>query len=237
VLGLVPLAFVLGALWPLNPWDFPTYAVVALSALLVASWRRYETPLKSLLIALGNWVIVGALAYVLFLPFHLTYVSPFVGLERWKGSATPLTDYLTIHGLFLFLILAALIVDFCFGTDLNPSARLIRLGMRRWRQLPRLVHLHRIMVSGTPLYRLGLSLTAAGCVLAIGLVLARRPVLALIVGLATLASLLAVRGRRTKAEDPIAIRQRLWHEHRVQAVHAGMGGLGAGFGRGPWGCC
>jgi uncharacterized membrane protein len=192
--------------------------MVALAALLVASWRRYETPLKSLLNALGNWGIVGALAYVLFLPFHLTYVSPFVGLERWKGSATPLADYLTIHGLFLFLILVGLFVDFCFGTDLNPSARLIRLGMRRWRQLPRLVHLHRVMVSGTRLYRVGLWLAAVGVVLAIGLVFSRRPVLGLIVFLGTLATLLAVRGRTANAEGPMAIRQRLWQMTLVLVI-------------------
>jgi YYY domain-containing protein len=218
VLGLVPLAFVLGALWPLNPWDFPTYAVVALGALLLASWRRYATPLRSLLNAFGNWVVVGVLAYLLFLPFHLLYVSPFVGLERWKGSVTPLADYLTIHGLFLFLIVAALMVDFWFGTDLNPSARLIRLGIRRWRQLPRLLHLHRVMVSGSRLYRVGLCLTAVGCLLAIGLVLSRMPVLALIVGLGTLATLLAVRGRSASAEGPMAVRQRLWQMTLVLVI-------------------
>ncbi len=218
VMGLVPLSFVLGALWPLNTWDFPTYALVALGALLVASWRRSATPLKALLDALGSWVIVVALGYALFLPFHLRSVSPFAGLEPWRGSPTPLADYLTIHGLFLFLIVAALLVDFWFGRDLNPSARLIRLGLRRWRHLPRLVHLHRVLVSGTPLYRAGLCVPAVGGLLAVLLVFSRKPLLTLIVVLGTLATLLAVRGRTANAEGPTALQQRLWQMTLVLVI-------------------
>ena len=49
-----------------------------------------------------------AASFALFAPFHEHYVSSFTGVERWRGARTSLGDYLTVHGLFLFLIASGL---------------------------------------------------------------------------------------------------------------------------------
>ena len=82
----VLLALVLGALWPVNTWDFPTYALIALVALaLQQAQRGFSSRGLAALAVRGAGLI--ALAYVLFLPFHRRYYSVFNGVERWQGAA------------------------------------------------------------------------------------------------------------------------------------------------------
>jgi YYY domain-containing protein len=134
-LGL--LALVLGALWPINTWDFPTYALVAFAALGLREWWRDGTLTgRALLATLWRWGLVMLLSRLLFLPFHNAYGSAYNAIERWTGERTGLADFLVVHGLFLFLIIFALIVDFLHGRGHNGAVRLLRfrahhLGRRR----------------------------------------------------------------------------------------------------------
>ena len=110
------LALVLGSLWPLNTWDVPTYALVALAALVLReSLRRGRFSAAGVAVAAGRWVLVVAAAYALFLPFHLRYDGVFDGVARWRGSRMAVGDYLTIHGLFLFAIASAVLLDLWAG--------------------------------------------------------------------------------------------------------------------------
>lgn len=191
---LALLALVIGALWPLNTWDFPTYALVALAAFILSGWRRYGGLSAGMLGGVaGRWILLLILGYALLLPFHRNYGSAVSGIEPWRGSRTPLNDYLTIHGFFLFAITAALLTDFWLARDLNAVARLFRLGLRRWYRLGRLNRLHGRLVSPSPLYALGLYLAALGGLLTVGLAVLGKGVPAVIVALMTLTGLLFFR--------------------------------------------
>jgi len=178
------LALVLGSLWPLNTWDVPTYALVVLVALVL----RYRP-----ILAAAQWALLVALAYVLFLPFHLRYDGAFDGVARWHGSRTPVGDYLTIHGLFLFVIASAVLVELWAARDANAVVRTARLGVRSWDRLRRFRELRRLLVRPAPGVALAGRAAVAGLLLAAALAVLGEGVSAVVVAVAVV-TLLALAG-------------------------------------------
>ena len=139
------LGLVLGALWVTNSWDLPTYALIALCGLAVATLSVDRSRRGLVRLAAGFAGLVGV-AYLAFLPFHRHYASVFEGVTRWQGSRTGLTDYVTVHGLFLFAITSALVVELAYARDLGGVARSYRIGLRRWDRFGRFRDLSRALV-------------------------------------------------------------------------------------------
>ena len=104
------VALVLGSLWPLNTWDYPTYAgiVVAAFTLGVLASERWGARPLGVGLALGGGVV--ALSYLLFLPFHLRYEGFNNGLVV-SETQTALWQYLGIHGLFVFITFSYLLKE------------------------------------------------------------------------------------------------------------------------------
>ena len=104
---LFPLT--LGGLWITNTWDLPTYGILTFIILLLYEWRNTEeTYLSKIFKAFKSWLIIIILSYVFYYPFHRYFANPYTGITLWKGSKTPLADYLMIHGFFLYIITAYL---------------------------------------------------------------------------------------------------------------------------------
>ncbi len=99
------LGLVIGALWPANTWDFPTYLGLAVLGIGLAEYRRLGRLDRDWAVAVG-WQAAGilALSRVLFGPFFAYYAVPYTSVELWRGPRTGLQDYLTVHGLFLFVL-------------------------------------------------------------------------------------------------------------------------------------
>jgi YYY domain-containing protein len=145
----------LGALWVTNSWDFPTYSLLAVCAVAIGTLspgvgRRRIAALTARLAALL------LLAYLAYLPFHLQYESVFDGVARWDGTRTGLGDYLTIHGLFLFAIMSAIVVRLAVAADLGAVARAYRAGITAWDRFGRYRDLRQALVRPTRLHRVGL---------------------------------------------------------------------------------
>ena len=128
----VLLALVLGALWPVNTWDFPTYALIALVALtLQQAQRGFSRGGLAALAIRGAGLI--ALAYVLFLPFHRRYYSVFNGVQEWDGGRTRINDYLTIHGVFLFAIVSGLLsFGYLYAISIHNVPMAIVMSLVMW---------------------------------------------------------------------------------------------------------
>jgi YYY domain-containing protein len=134
-LGLMGL--VLGALWPINTWDFPTYALVAFAGLGLREWRRDgKITVRGFLSVAWRWALLVVLARLLFQPFHAAYGSAYTSVERWQGTRTTLPDFFIVHGLFLLAIAFALFHDFAFGKGHNGVVRLARPGAHAAAALP-----------------------------------------------------------------------------------------------------
>jgi YYY domain-containing protein len=185
---LALLALVLGALWVTNTWDLPTYALLALCGIalttIVVDHSRTSL-LRCFCAAVG---VIGG-AYVAFLPFHLHSYSVFDGVQRWEGRQTPLFDYLTIHGLFLFAIVSGFAARFAFSPDLCVPARRARIFLRRPLQMSRTRTLERALARPGPVTLAGVVAVGVAIVVAIVCALTAQWPAVVVVPLLTLAAL------------------------------------------------
>ena len=178
------LGLCVGSLWVINTWDYPTYMLIMLVALVIGlytsisrsdralavrSCERWQGSMRS---ALG-WralVLIGV-SYGAFLPFHLTYVPGYTSVERWQGSTTRLEDYLIAHGFFLFVLATFLVSELLRRDRKAGPVHTLRLILTRWDRLPRLVRLYKTLVGGRSFwYRLGL--WGLGAILCLSIILA-----------------------------------------------------------------
>lgn len=91
--------FVLALHRVVNPWDYPTYAVITLTAFAYALWRSGRLDPRALAATvLGVGVGVTAASQLLFQPFHAAYVDFYGGLTPTPGT-TPAAQWLLIFGL------------------------------------------------------------------------------------------------------------------------------------------
>ena len=187
------LGLVVGALWPMNTWDFPTYAVLAAAALF---WREQARRGRVDGAVFWNvawrWGALIVIAFAAFLPFHRHYARAYSSIELWKGSRTPLWAYLTIHGFFLFVLVTYLLSELRAGRGHNPLVRVLAIALRRWYALRRLRHWHRVLVRPSPWYNLTLSALATLGYMLLALVIFKQLVFALAIALIVLAGLLAL---------------------------------------------
>lgn len=111
-------ALAVGALWPTNTWDYPSWGLVAAGAIMIGAWRRtfpagqdawavhggtrWGGPLAWALRVAATGLPLLALSLLLYLPYHLWYVTPYSDFAAWEGYRTQAKDYLVVHGLFLF---------------------------------------------------------------------------------------------------------------------------------------
>ena len=80
---IVLLDLAVEALWPLNTWDFPTYAFSCSVSFSSQPPARHDLARDAR--AVARWVVVVDLGYLAFLPFHDRYVSSFDGFARWQA--------------------------------------------------------------------------------------------------------------------------------------------------------
>ncbi len=140
-LTLGTTALILGGLYTMNGWDFPTYLALTLVCIALQQWLTYETRISPALLldiftAAGSLI---ALSLLLYIPFYLNFNSPAQGIGIvGTGDRSSLSDEILIYGLFAFMFLSLLFVSsmkrplFAFSllrgntTSQQPNAR------RRW---------------------------------------------------------------------------------------------------------
>ena len=106
------LGLTVGALFAINSWDYPTYLLLSLGvvglAALVFTMGRVTG--RTLFLAGAGGLGVWLLGILFFAPFHLDYEGsidfPFIEGHQF---ATPLYQYLAIHGIFLFIAVSYLL--------------------------------------------------------------------------------------------------------------------------------
>ncbi|MGZ9222346.1 MAG: DUF2298 domain-containing protein, partial [Anaerolineales bacterium] len=81
------------------------YVVVLLSGIVLnsshagKSWNPYQ------LLQKVGWPLLAiiTLSVLFFLPYILNYATGYVSVELWKGIRTTFSEYITVHGIFLFI--------------------------------------------------------------------------------------------------------------------------------------
>ncbi len=121
-------ALILGALRPTNTWDFPVYWALGALAALYAAWLYFKNlEIRTLVIGVVAAALLLGLAQVLYQPYHAWYGQGYQSADLWEGALTPLIDYLTVHGVFLFLIVAWMAYESIKWMEKTPVSALASL--------------------------------------------------------------------------------------------------------------
>jgi YYY domain-containing protein len=129
VLEIVVAGFLTSALYATNTWDFPIYLVILLGASVIregvsVGWRLTFP----FLVRAGVWGAgVVAAGRILFWPFYASFV-PQSGVVQ-QPERTPVSSFLTIHGLFLLALAGFVLVELFTAT----AGRTIRLPIPKLR--------------------------------------------------------------------------------------------------------
>ncbi|MDQ3699337.1 MAG: DUF2298 domain-containing protein, partial [Chloroflexota bacterium] len=100
------LAWLVGALYVINSWEFPTYLLLTAATLLIA-----EVTAQRGLTVVGvaragvSAVAVYLLARPFFRPFWSAYETFYSAVAPWTADKSRLDHYLIIHGLFVFALI------------------------------------------------------------------------------------------------------------------------------------
>ncbi|MCL4560459.1 MAG: DUF2298 domain-containing protein [Chloroflexi bacterium] len=107
-------AVAIGALYPTNTWDFPTYVTIACVALGYTLWRYRRMAqggpkdlpavVRRAALVVGSVLLLVGLSLLFYQPFFRWYGQAYNSLIPWTGDHTPFWSYLTMWGLFLFVI-------------------------------------------------------------------------------------------------------------------------------------
>lgn len=134
---IVLLGFVIGSLRATNTWDFPTYALAGLAALVILeisrrgpilaaarpadmeAWLAFA--IRSAVSVLWRFVILFLVGVFAFYPFTSNYATAYAGLEVYREGKTAIADYLTHWGFFIALAIV------CLAGELVAQSRERRL--------------------------------------------------------------------------------------------------------------
>jgi YYY domain-containing protein len=113
-LNLSCTALVLGCLFTMNGWDYPTYMGLTLVCIIGQQWFAYHEEFS--LSLLFGILVAGAgliaLSLLFYLPFYLTFVSPAQGIGLIsEQSRSMLSDELLVFGLFAFIFFSLLLMS------------------------------------------------------------------------------------------------------------------------------
>jgi YYY domain-containing protein len=105
-------ALVLGGLFTMNGWDFPTYLGLAIVCIALQQWLAYgmrfhiELALDIFTACAG----LAALSFLLYAPFYLSFISPSQGIGLvGSGDRSPLSSEILIYGMFAFIFISLLL--------------------------------------------------------------------------------------------------------------------------------
>src|SRR2546430_729889 len=107
-------ALILGGLFAMNGWDFPTYIGLTVVCIALVQWLAYGSRLCPELVLDVFTACAGliALAFILYAPFYLSFISPSEGIGIvGPGDRSPLSNEILIYGLFAFVFLSLLVAS------------------------------------------------------------------------------------------------------------------------------
>ncbi|MCK4937768.1 MAG: hypothetical protein KAR85_04095 [Methanosarcinales archaeon] len=138
--ALAVIVLLLGFMFPLNSWDYPTYAIFFVIVML--AWRirvsatsgkqrsfvgRIKAPsLNEYASTVGMCAIVGISSIVLYLPYHVIANSVSHSIKLVTYGQTPLIFYFGVFGILLFFILVYAVDR--FYDSYHPDLKLVLSG-------------------------------------------------------------------------------------------------------------
>ncbi len=119
-------ALILGGLFTMNGWDFPTYMGLTVVCIALQHWLAYRSRFRLELVLDIFTACAGliALSFILYAPFYLSFISPSQGLGIVGASdRSPLANEILIYGLFAFVFLSLLVASALKHPFFTPSTQ------------------------------------------------------------------------------------------------------------------
>lgn len=107
-------ALILGGLFVMNGWDYPTYMGLALVCIALQQWRAYNSRINFNLVLdiFTAGALLVALSFLLYIPFYLNFISPSQGIGIVNAAnRSPLSNEMLIYGLFAFVFVSLLVAS------------------------------------------------------------------------------------------------------------------------------
>src|SRR6266516_2289037 len=104
-------ALILGSLFTMNGWDFPTYLGITIICISLQQWLAYRSRfcLELVLDVFTIGAALTALSFFLYAPFYLNFISPSQGIGIVSAAdRSPIRDEALIYGMFAFIFVSLL---------------------------------------------------------------------------------------------------------------------------------
>jgi len=109
--SLLLAALAIGALRVINSWDYPTFVLLAGAGAAIGEVSaRRRIDLVAVFWVVVKLAILAFLSVLFFLPFHRKFEVFYSGVLP-SAEQTPLLQYLSIHGLFVFLVISYVVFE------------------------------------------------------------------------------------------------------------------------------
>jgi YYY domain-containing protein len=127
---------VIGALKPVNTWDFYTYLLLVSIVLAYVIWRYVDTDripvglpkwVKRLSFAVGAVALLAGLSLLFYQPFTHWFGQSYNSFEAWKGNRSDISSYLVHWGVFLFFIVSWMVWETREWMAVTPVSSLRKL--------------------------------------------------------------------------------------------------------------
>jgi YYY domain-containing protein len=110
IIEVIVASLVLGSLRAINLADSLTYPLIIACALGIGEYaRRGRVDLAGIGSFTWRLLAILVLSSILYQPFNSHFVTASASIELWKDKQTALREYVTVHGIFLFVIATFLI--------------------------------------------------------------------------------------------------------------------------------
>ncbi|HKF36829.1 MAG TPA: DUF2298 domain-containing protein, partial [Ktedonobacteraceae bacterium] len=107
-------ALILGGLFTMNGWDFPTDLSITVICIALQQWLAYRSrfSLELVLDVFTAGASLAALSFFLYAPFYLNFISPVQGIGLVSpGDRSPIGDEALIYGIFVFIFISLVFVN------------------------------------------------------------------------------------------------------------------------------
>jgi YYY domain-containing protein len=132
--GLFLGGLTIGALYPINLSDIYTYLPLGIAALVYGIWfysdsaHRKPDTVRRIVLMIVAVVIFVFLTLFLYQPYAEWYGQGYSEIKIWSGTRTPVMDYLTHWGAFIFIFLSWMVyetVDWMASTPVSALRKLV----------------------------------------------------------------------------------------------------------------
>ena len=106
-------AVIIGGLFTMNGWDYPTYLGLALICIALQQWLAYKAQFSFSLVldVITAAVALGALSFFLYAPFYINFTSPSQGIGIvGPADRSPIGEEVLVYAIFAFVFVSLLLV-------------------------------------------------------------------------------------------------------------------------------